>query len=297
MDNTINFYIPTLDGAVFNSALNMVKYMNQYPERFRDNVKIHSMYGAFNGTIWNGGRANFGTTPTSDVIEGTIKAANELGVALRYTYTNSLIDETMLNDLYCNTTMKLADNGMNEVLVNSPILEKHIRENYKNFKISLSTTACTRGADKINEATKNYDLVVLDYRDIKNQEILDNIEDKDKIEIMLDENCHKDCPFRKKHYDEIAEVQLYKRGNDESKCMFEPSYSRDKKFYNNFEYNPDTTITADELYGTYIDMGFRNFKLIGRNLDVFYQFESYIYYLVKPEWKDKVRYDFYFMFF
>lgn len=36
-------------------------------------------------------------------------------------------------------------------------------------------------------------------------------------------------------------------------------------------------------------MGFSNFKIEGRNTHDFNTIESYIYYLIKPEYKDIVR--------
>lgn len=293
--DSINFYVPTLDGRTFNPSIEMVKYMNMFPDRFRENVRIHSMYGAFPGTVWNGGRANFGVMPSEEVIKGTLLTANDLGVALRYTYTNNHISEDMLKDTYCNQTMKMANNGLNEVLVNSPILEKYIRDTYKNFKISLSTTACIRDIDAINDATKKYDLVVLDYRDNKNFDFLEKIEDKDRIEILLDESCPKECPYRKQHYDEIARVQVYQLNSEDAKCKL--AEHKPTSFYECLERNKDTVITASELYDKYIKLGFRHFKLLGRNTEIFYQFESYIHYFVKPEWQNKVRYDWYYLFF
>ena len=291
MDDFINFYVPGLDGRVFNPLIYLVEYMKQNPTKFRDNVRIKSFYGAFPGTIWNGGRANFGKYFTKDVLEGTIQEANSLDVALRYTYTNSLITKNELNDYYCNKTMEFADNGKNEVLVNNPVLENYLRQRYPNFKYILSTTACVRDLDKINEATEKYDLVVMDFRDNKNEDFLNGIVHKNKIEILVDETCHKDCPYRKKHYEDVARIQLLELGDGEAKCMFEPHYTRNNSFYENFSNNPDTVITADDLYNKYVDMGFRHFKLLGRNNETYFQFESYIHYLVKPEWREQVRSD------
>ena len=45
---------------------------------------------------------------------------------MRYTYTNPLLTREDLSDAYCNFCMKAADNGMNEVLVVSDILEEYI---------------------------------------------------------------------------------------------------------------------------------------------------------------------------
>ena len=146
-----------------------------------------------------------------------------------------------------------------------------------------------RNIDRINEATKKYDLVVIDFRDNRNFEFLEKIQDKDKIEILVDEVCPKNCAFRKKHYDIIAKVNCLQGNKQEGFCMMGGKDDNTLRFYNNLEQNTDTTLTFDDVYKRYYDIGFRNFKLIGRNADALFTFESYMYYLVKPEWRDRVR--------
>ena len=90
-----------------------------------------------------------------------------------------------LNNKYCNLILECSNNGMNEILINSLELEQFLRKKYPNFKYILSTTRCERDIFKINEATKNYDLVVIDYRDNRNLNFLNAIEDKSKIEIAV----------------------------------------------------------------------------------------------------------------
>lgn len=62
-----------------------------------------------------------------------------------------------------------------------------------------------------------------------------------------------------------------------------------KPFYEILEY--PTVIKVDDLYNKYLNMSFSNFKIEGRNLHSFNVIESYIYYLVKPNYKDLVRYE------
>ena len=68
-----------------------------------------------------------------------MKEFNSRGIPLRFTFTNPLIEEKHLSDKVCNDILKMADNGMNEVIVMSPILEQYIRENYPGYKITSST--------------------------------------------------------------------------------------------------------------------------------------------------------------
>ena len=106
--------------------------MRQYPEKFYEGYDIGSVYGTFPGAIWNGGRAVFGIMSKKD-IKLVLDNYNNLGVPVRFTWTNSLIEEKHLNDTYCNLIMELANNGKNQVLVNRDVLGDYLRKTYGSF--------------------------------------------------------------------------------------------------------------------------------------------------------------------
>lgn len=279
--NDIKFYLPDF---YFKYNLNMalLETINTNPEYFRENIEIGAVYGSFPGAIWNGGRLVSGVA-FADNIKLTINKFNDLGVPIRFTFTNSLIEEKHLNDTYCNFIMKCADNGMNEVLVNSPILEEYLRNTYPNYKYVLSTTRCERNPDKVNEACGKYHLVVTDFRDNHNQSFLDKLLHKEKIELMIDEYCRPDCKLREEHYRSISQDQL----NFEEFSSFKCPYHEHKLSERNA--NP-AIIKVDELYNEYYNVGFRNFKIVGRSVPMINVIESYAIYLAKPEFKEEVRY-------
>ena len=288
-EKTINFFLPGLNTVFQGFYIYFARYMQKHHEYFRENIRLSAFYGSFNNAIWQGGRSIIGMQPSPLDMEDTIHKINDSGVAVRYTYTNSLLEEKHLNDTLCNLTMELANNGQNEVLVNSPLLEKYLRKNYPDFKYILSTTRCERSIDKINEATEKYDLVVIDYRDNRNIDFLEKIKNKDKIEILVDDYCPAFCHFRKKHYETVSKVNLLQGNLNEGPCMETERPKGINGFYNSLEAYKATNLSADEVYGQYVDMGFKNFKLIGRDDSSLFAFESFIYYLVKPEFRDKVR--------
>lgn len=64
------------------------------------------------------------------------------------------------------------------------------------------------------------------------------------------------------------------------------------EFYKGLQFNRDTNLTFNDIYGKYYEMGFRNFKLLGRNeQDLLSTFESCIYYMTAPDCRDIARYD------
>ena len=50
-----------------------------------------------------------------------------------------------------------------------------------------------------------------------------------------------------------------------------------------------THVTPDDIYNKYIPMGFNQFKIEGRTANIFNLIEYYLYYMIKPEFKDKAR--------
>ena len=48
-------------------------------------------------------------------------------------------------------------------------------------------------------------------------------------------------------------------------------------------------ISPDAIWEKYIPMGFEQFKIEGRTIDLFNLMEHYMYYMVKPECRDEAR--------
>lgn len=253
-------------------------------ELFNDNIEIEAIYGTFPMQIWNGGRPNNNSEQVNlEKANSIIKSYNDLGIKVRFTYTNCLVKEVAeLSDVYCNMITKVGNNGKNEILVNSKILEMYLRDNYKNYNYILSTTKCERNIDNINKYTKEYHCVVLDYRDNKNFEFLDKIEDKDKIEFLLNATCNDNCLVRSRHYESMSKNNLYFT-NDSFKCPYKNSIN----LYETMKKNKNF-ITKEELFSDKYD-SFQYFKLEGRCFTPIYYFESIIYYLIKEEYQNYYR--------
>ena len=274
---TIYWHLP---GFCYYRVLNqiMINLMRDYPEKFFDGYQIGSVYGTFPGAIWNGGRTVFGITSKRDM-SVILHMYNSFGVPVRFTWTNSLLEEKHLNDTYCNLIMQLADNGQNQVLVNTPVLEDHIRNKYPNFKRISSTTKRIVDLQALKEELeKDYYLVVLDYDMNHNEEVLDFIKPHaNKVEILVNEVCYPNCPKRTEHYIQQSKAQLEFDAHTPFPC---PNKTTERKFS---ECMNRPAFISNELIGSYIDKGFVNFKIVGRGMPAEYVKDSYLYFLVKPE--------------
>ena len=297
-----------LPGFCYFYKLNtqIIKLLRKYPEKFNDGYEIGSVYGTFPGAIWNGGRAVFGVMSKKD-IKLVLDNYNNLGVPVRFTWTNSILEEKHINDTYCNLIMELANNGKNQVLVNRPVLEEYLRNTFKSvnkviaggyasymqqfgkatsgFAFISSTTKRLTDIEAVKkELEGDYALVVLDY-DLNCDELtLKALEPyADRLEILVDEICYPHCPKRKDHYADESLMQLTYDKDTRYECtnkMTKPSFAEAMK-------RPH--FIGNDKLPQYIERGYRNFKIVGRGLPQDMVLESYLYYLVKPEFREFIK--------
>lgn len=283
MDRKVYWHLP---GFFVNFYLNqiIINLMKEYPDKFRDGYTVGSVYGTFPGAIWNGGRAVFGLSSKGDMSK-IISTYNNFGVPVRFTWTNSLLEEKHVNDTYCNLIMKLADNGKNQVLVNTQVLEDYLRKEYPNFKyISSTTKRITTLEGMKKELERGYFMVVLDYDLNHNRQVLDDLaEEAGRIEILVDEVCFPGCKKRTLHYADESRAQL----NFEKGTVFDCPNRKTMPSFEECKKRP--AFISNEEIGDYIDKGFVNFKLVGRGLPKEMVLDSYMYYLVKDEHREFIR--------
>ena len=263
----------------------LMNTMEAYPEKFRDGYRIGSVYGTIPGAIWNGGRTVLGST-TRPEIERIVETYNSRGIPVRFTWTNSLIEEMHVRDTYCNMIMKVADNGMNQVLVNRPVLEEYIRKEYPGYRLISSTTKRILDVEEIRRETgKDYFLVVLDYDLNKDEKVLKDLEPvADKMEILVNEICYPNCPKRLEHYRDESRLQLEYDTRSDFRC---PNKIEERRNFKECMTRP--AFLSNEDIEKYAQRGYVNFKIVGRGLPMEFVMDSYLYYLVKDEHREFIR--------
>lgn len=279
----INFIIP---GLYEHYKINLIlcQLLKFYPEMFYDDINISSVYGNFQFCTWDGGRIfeNYSYT-TKEEMEKIIKSFNELGVRTRYVFTSPTIIENEIYNRFNNLALALAEteNKFNEIVVNSPILENYILENYPNFNLISSTTKCLLDLNKVREEILNskYSMVCLDYNLNKNIKFLNNLtyQEKEKVEFLVNAICPPGCPYRKNHY-KLNGIfgKTYGKRYSMNGCMVDKSTLYPNNFYNNLE--------IEDIYN-YHKEGFFYYKLEGRSFDKYELVFNYLKYLVKPEYQ------------
>ena len=292
----VKFHLP---GLRRNYPVNVtfIRLLHEHPEYFREGVQIASCYGEFPPSLWNGGRNSRPDMCDGKFIHAAIDKLNGWGISVRFTYTNMLLNEEDLSDPHCNYCLEAANNGMNGVILVSPLLEEYVRKNYPKMRIVSSTCKGIRGIDGVNEELKkDYALVVLDYN-LNNQfEELEKITDKGRCEILVNALCAPNCPARAAHYRNISENQkIIVQDMELPKEQMIPLKPWDFKgckggrnIYSVRSFS--THVSPEAIWEKYVPMGFRNFKIEGRTDHIFNVIELYCMYMIKPEFQGMVRF-------
>lgn len=286
----LRFHIPDFQKH-YKLNLWFMRYYKVLRKRFIDNMIIEYIYDSF-PLIWNGGRFVRGQIDLN-LAEKTIRTLNEEGLRIAFTFTNCLLTEEHLKDPDSNKVMRMASNTgvKNSVIVNSPLLENYIRREYPEFGIILSTTRQLKTPEELNLALqKDYELVVLDYNMNHDWQTLDAIQEKSKCEFLVNACCGDDCPVRGEHYRAISQQQLMNA--DPALRDNISDYPCRWKRYDYFTFRTFRNFMGiDEIREKYEPRGFAHFKLEGRGGDAIHLVEQYVQYLIKPEYRDQMRYE------
>ncbi|MBR4225168.1 MAG: hypothetical protein IKR73_10200 [Oscillospiraceae bacterium] len=298
----IRFHLPDMwyHGKLNLRLIDMIK---EHPEYFRQGVEIASVYGCFPPAIWNGGR-NVNGFADEETIKLVLDEFNSRGVPCRFTFTNPLLEEKHMSDPFCNRLCQIADNGFNECIVNTQVMEDHLRKNYPNYKLTSSTCKQIRDFDSlIAELDKDYSLVVLDYNFNNDFELLERIPEKyrKRIEVLICPYCYPNCKRRGEHYRFLGEQQIRLSTLNSFKGMAGVgaggmNYISEKQFpceaiSLNFTQTTkfSTHVPPENVYGRYAELGYEHFKIEGRTMHPLNVIESFVYYMCRPEYKDHVR--------
>lgn len=284
MNNIIEYSIP---GIFFNNGtltVALIELIKNKPNRFYDDFKITSVYGC-PPIIWNGGRVLRGTVKLDDLKE-MIKYYNSNNISVRWTFTNQLLEEKHLDDRYGNKILELTkenETHQNDVNIASEKLKKYIEEKYPEMKIVYSTTLCIKDIDALNKISKRY-IIVPDYTINNDFEKLKQLEHPENIEILVNDTCRDNCPLRHKHYIEHSKSNLNMTEGMPCQFLGEANYIL---LRNTLKHH----VKLEDIKNKYLPLGINKFKLAGRSSSGQFFVESILEYMVKPEFKDEIRWD------
>lgn len=254
---------------------------------FYDRCDIGSVYGAPADCIWGGGRVGSGEHSPTEVLE----LMKEYGISARLTFSNSLLSEEHLSDRKCNALCALFESAepQNGIIIYSDMLLGHIKANYPKFYfISSTTKVLTECEQFINETERDdFRYVVPDFRLNKQFGRLSEMTQtqKDKTEFLCNECCWVGCRDRKVCYENVSRKNLGENCADHI-CRAPDSDSG--YLFSKAMENP-SFIGINDIFDVYLPMGFSNFKIEGRGLGSAVVLEFLLYYMVRPEFRLRVR--------
>lgn len=278
MNEKINFSI----GGLFEKFDFFKKFLGIYNEdrdKFNENFSINSLFGSVK-CIWNGGRIINDYWDINPGIVAKYMIDNFPEIECRLTFTNIFINKKDLEDEVGNKLLNLFNSKNNGIIIYSELLENYIRNNYPNYKMISSITKCLTKEQTIRELQKDYSLIVLNTNYIIEEEFLEKLPNKHKVEILVNDACQKICPKRLEHYKSYS---LNQKNNTYSKiCNCESSGPL-------YELKDGELFVSNDKIKKYIEMGFTNFKIQGRTNYEYDLLETLVYYLVKPEYTLEIR--------
>lgn len=252
------------------------------PEMFYENIYFGSIFGSFPGMTWNGGSFYPGQVILIEA-EKVVKLYEELSIPIKLTITNPSLTKEDCYDRYCNALLKLCDNGKNEVLISSKILENYIREKFPNIKINKSIIASQEDCDYIEEL-KIYNKIVLPRRVLQDFNFLNSLpnEARSKVELLCNDPCPPNCYRLYDHYKIYGDISLFKDypNSPKADCIF---FNTDEDFILKNHRFKESKITIDKIKTDYSPLGFTEYKISGRGHpnDIVF---SIIPYLIKSEY-------------
>ena len=261
-------------------------------EYFYDWCSIGSIYGAPSDCLWGGGRVALGDADPRAVLD----LVRTYGISARLTFSNSLLRPEHLSDARCNRLCRLfADGGTvpNGVIVASDRLTDYLRVHYPSlYLVSSTTKVLTDFSDFAAEtAREEFSFVVPDFRLNKSLERLAALPPalKKKVEFLCNECCFPGCTERRTCYENVSRRNL---GEDcpEHVCRA-PGGKEGYRFSRAME-NP-FFIGPRDVTGTYLPMGFSEFKIEGRGLGSAVLLEFLLCYMTRPEYHLRVREELY----
>lgn len=281
-----NYMIPGLYEN-YKLIICFLNFYEQYPNYFLDDINFRCVFGNFQFCSWDGGRIfshqdNTFTHSNKEEIEQIQNIYNnKFKIPMRFVFTNNLIQEEDCYDRFNNIVLEICENDLNEIVINSPILEEYIRKNYPKYKFISSTTKCLTDREDAKKEilNPNYILTCLDYNLNKDYKFLESLtqEEKDKVELLVNPICGPGCPTRKQHYKLNSLYSLnYGKPYAMRNCFITKN--------NLFPFENSVIIQPNEIKDYYEPQGFSNFKLEGRTFSALDTLLNLTKYTVKPEY-------------
>lgn len=248
---------------------------NSNPKFFKCPIHFTAASGTFPFSLWNGQyNCIDGTSYNGKYfpLQPDYTCYKHLKMPIRLNCSNACLDKDMFDDEHMNTILRLNENIGNVIEISNLNLLEYIAEKYPKYDFVFSDNA-----DIINELNvdmintllsfEKFIKIKIPFRLAKDFDLLKEIKERQKIEIVVDSLCPINCPSYQKCKIDSDESQInYSEMNPFIGCM------RNR----NTAYNVGEAISLKEIEENYIPLGYKYFSFAPKpNKDYF---ENVIYY-------------------
>ncbi len=233
-------------------------YINKYNLASEFDLRVYDSYFS----PWSGGRLQL-LMYDKLKFEKLVKNYNDRDIGFNVTFSAWDIPKEDFADAASNEQLEILSQGKrNSVIVVSKPFENYVRKNYPKLEIIYSVMGSMRDeiinqkdnviVDYYNKKTEEYDSVVPRPEIHRRPEIMENLKNKERIELMVNHQCLPYCPDCVRHHSEEAK---YIRGE-----MFERPFCSQKEFF-------ELYLSLEEIEHIK-GLGYSNFKLAGRDYEL-----------------------------
>ncbi|GBR73266.1 hypothetical protein NO1_0678 [Candidatus Termititenax aidoneus] len=262
--------------SIHKSTLAFILAREQHSEWFYPEMEVASVYDCFPGFIWNGGRIYSQSVMSAEQMIQRVNFFNNRNIGVNFTFTNCALTAKHLCDPLGNWALEKFVKPINAIVINSPILEEYIRQNYPQCKMISSVTKVIRDIDRLLADTLKYDAVVVAPEFNHDWQALSKLP-VDKIVILVNEGCAPYCSDKLKHYKMYSEAILG-LATKESIKYFCPDGRKGNK----------TILSRKQLLVLAEKLKIKHFKLNGRDATTLETLLGYYKeYFVLPEFQAK----------
>jgi len=202
--------------------------------------EIDSLFGFVEPSTLYGGRAFL----RRELSERDVYQLNNADIGVRLVMSNHYVerDEYEQN----RPLLEKYHRSINSVIATNDDLAMWVREDFPKYKVDASVIKNIKTHQKINEALKLYDSVVLPMRLNEDLAFLEKVEAKDRITLFANAGCALTCPAKLCY---LSVSKINKGNGGEFQCS-QPIKQRKLEGMVDFPLRP------------YIDLGFHRFKLL-----------------------------------
>ena len=206
------------------------QFFEYLPELHNGKNEIYELYGSLKSSYLGAGHSTAairGNCQKRDDVERYVKKVHEHGLEFNYTINSSCLGNKEFDPRYKSKMLQELEwicSFSDTVTVVVPYLIELVRKvSGNNVKIALSTIVGVDSVGKIKRFEElGVDRVVLNINTNRKPEIINSIRSHTKmdLEILVNDSCLKDCPYRYYHYNSGSHASIHKKAYYLDYCIY-----------------------------------------------------------------------------